>query len=63
MKTDQFFIPFLNFPLKEIITNWIDELLGRAAAIEVQHEETNKSLSDSNTCLQMILDRLDTVLP
>ena len=35
MKTDQFFIPFLNFPVKEIITNWIDELLGLAAALDI----------------------------
>ena len=33
MKTDKFFIQFLNFPVKEIITNWIDELLGLAAAL------------------------------
>ena len=28
----KFVISFLNFPVKEIITNWIDELLGLAAA-------------------------------
>ena len=28
----KFLIPYLNFPAKEIITNWIDELLGLAAA-------------------------------
>ena len=35
MKTDKtqikFLIPYLNFPVKEIITNWIDKLLGLAA--------------------------------
>ena len=29
----KFVIPYLNFPVKEIITNWIDELLGLAAAL------------------------------
>ena len=28
----KFLISYLNFPVKEIITNWIDELLGLAAA-------------------------------
>ena len=28
----KFLIPYLNIPVKEIITNWIDELLGLAAA-------------------------------
>ena len=28
----KFLTPYLNIPVKEIITNWIDELLGLAAA-------------------------------
>ena len=48
----QFLIPYLNFPVKEIITNWIYELLGLAAALQFEHEikVMNQSLISSDIC-------------
>ena len=33
LEQNKFLIPCLNFPVKEIITNWIDKLLGLAVAL------------------------------
>ena len=47
LKLIKFLIPYLNFPAKEIITNWIKELLALAAALPIG------KLSCFGTCLSL----------
>ena len=41
-----FFYSIFEFPVKEIITNWFDELIGLAAAFVISSNEIPKELQD-----------------
>ena len=53
-KDIKFLIPYLNFPVKEIITNWIGELLGLAAhpvrnRVAIKVNFTVKAMTELNS--------------